>query len=147
MSFLEWDKNFELGIEQFDGHHKHLVALLNETYDIFTCGGKREALGAVLDKLIDYATYHFAAEEQWMGLQGYDGLTHHREEHTRFSHRVVEIQCDFQKGKTHLSLEVLTFLKNWLSDHILKSDADFGRYAANMPHAALSRLTSTAICD
>jgi hemerythrin len=133
MPFLEWDKSLELGVTQFDEHHKQLVGLLNETYDNFTGGANYETLGAILDKLIDYATYHFAAEEHWMGLNGYDGLPRQREEHDRFSRRVSEIRNDFQKGKSHLSIEVLTFLRNWLIDHILKLDTDYGLFAAQLP--------------
>lgn len=135
MPFIEWDKSFELGVSQFDEHHKCLLDLLNETYDIFTGGSSREVLGAVLDKLVDYATYHFAAEEHWMALNGYPGLPQQRDEHKKFSLRVVEIQNDFQKGNAHLSLEVLTFLREWLIHHILTVDADYGRFAAQLPHA------------
>lgn len=132
MSFFEWNKSFELGIEQFDEHHKHLVGLLNEAYDNFTCRGLHDDLGAVLDKLFDYATYHYTAEEHWMGLHGYEGLTHHRDEHNRFSRRVIEIKTDSCNGKTQLLLELLTFLKNWLSDHILKTDVSYARFAVQL---------------
>jgi hemerythrin len=130
MPILEWNKDFELGIKQFDEHHQHLVALLNKTGEIFTGGASQEAIGEILDKLIDYATYHFAAEEQWMTAHGYDGLAEHHNEHVRFSLKVVEIQKDFHDGRTRLSMEVLLFLKNWLTDHILKTDAEYGRFAA-----------------
>ncbi|MDD2852308.1 MAG: bacteriohemerythrin [Desulfuromonadaceae bacterium] len=132
MSFFEWNKNFELGIEQFDEHHRHLVDLLNEAYDNFICKADHETLGAIIDKLFDYATYHFTLEEQWMALNGYEGLTQHREEHAGFSRRIIEIQNDFCNGRTHVLLEVLTFLKNWLSDHILVTDASYGRFAAKL---------------
>jgi len=134
MPFIEWDKGFELGVTQFDEHHKYLLVLLNETYDNFTGGANREALGGVLDKLIDYATYHFAAEEHWMALKEYPGLPRQLEEHKKFIRRIVEIQNDFQKGNSHLTIEVLTFLRDWLIDHILKIDADYGRFAAQLPH-------------
>jgi hemerythrin len=133
MPFLEWNNCFELGVTQFDEHHKQLVGLLNATYNNFTDGANHETLGAVLDKLIDYATYHFAAEEYWMELNGYDGLPQQREEHNKFSRRVSEIQIDYHNGKAHLSIELLTFLRNWLIDHILKIDADYGRFAAQLP--------------
>ncbi|NVN93184.1 MAG: hemerythrin family protein [Desulfuromonadales bacterium] len=130
MPVFEWDKNYELGIDEFDEHHKQLVGLLNETYDTFTGGERHETFGEILDRLIDYATYHFAAEERWMGLNGYGGLQKHRMEHDEFSRRVVEIQDAFLKAKKHLPIETLVLLKEWLLDHILKEDADYGRFAA-----------------
>ncbi|MDR3579585.1 MAG: bacteriohemerythrin [Oryzomonas sp.] len=128
MSIFVWDESFELGIEQFDEHHRHLVGLLNKTYDDFTAGTSQESLGSVIDELIDYATYHIAAEEHWMKEQRYPDLQQHQEEHNGFTRRIVEIQKDYHGRKTNLSLEVLILLKDWLSDHILKTDAAYGKF-------------------
>lgn len=129
MPFIKWIASYELGIEEFDEHHKHLVHLINMMYDGITCGAAHDELEAVLDELIDYATYHFAAEEYWMTVHKYPGLQEHSEEHEKFCKRVVEVQTDFHKGKTKLGLEVMQFLNTWLKEHILKTDAEYGRYA------------------
>ena len=134
MPIIEWSKSFELGIDEFDYHHKHLVDLLNMTYDRFTNGASHEELGAVLDELADYATYHFAAEEYWMGVHEYPGFTKHSEEHKKFCNRVTEILNDFHNGNDSLSLEVLTFIMNWLTHHIMGTDAMYGVFAKGLPH-------------
>jgi hemerythrin len=128
MSIFVWDKSFELGIEPFDEHHRYLVGLLNKTYDNFIAETGNEHLESVLDELIDYATYHFTAEERWMKEQRYPDLQQHKEIHDGFNLRVVEIQKDYHGRKARLSLEVLIFLKEWLSDHILKTDAEYGLF-------------------
>ena len=133
MSFFVWDKIFELGIDHFDEHHQHLADLLNKTYDDFVSGTSYETLEPILDELVDYATYHFAAEEHWMGFHEYPQLRFHRAEHERFCRRIVEIQSDYHKRDVNLSLEVMTFLKNWLQDHILNTDAEYGRWSVGMP--------------
>ena len=137
-AFIEWETRFELGIHEFDEHHKHLVDLLNMTYDGFIGKAEQDELGAVLDELVDYATYHFAAEEYWMELHTYPGMLQHREEHARFCTRVVEIQNDFHQGKTNLSLEILKFLNSWLVNHILKTDAEYGRFAVHLTYGQAS---------
>jgi len=134
MPFMEWDDTFELGIVEFDEHHKHLVNLLNIIFDGFTCEASYEELEAVLDELVDYATYHFAAEEHWMQVHAYPGLLQHSSEHERFCTRIVEFQQEFLNGKADLSLDVLQFLNNWLSDHIIKADGAYGRFARGLPH-------------
>jgi len=131
MPFMEWDASFELGVTEFDEHHKYLVYLLNLTFDGVTFGASHDELGAVIDELIKYTTYHFAAEEQWMTIHKYPGQSEHRKEHEKFCTRVAEIQKDFHQGNMNLGLEVVQFLNNWLSDHILKTDAQYGRFAKN----------------
>jgi hemerythrin len=128
MSILVWNESFILGIEQFDEHHRHLVGLLNKSYDDFTTGTSHESFELVLDELIDYATYHFASEEYWMKKHQYPDLQQHQEEHNGFSRHIVETQKDYHGRKALLPLEVLVFLKEWWSDHILKTDAAYGRF-------------------
>lgn len=128
MPFVMWDKSFLLGVEQLDQHHKHLVGLLNKIYDDYTTEVPSTTVGKALNELTDYAAYHFTAEELWMENQSYFKLDEHKEEHDRFSKRVSELQKDYHTGKLNLSLEILFFLKNWLTDHILNTDANTIQY-------------------
>jgi len=132
MPVMEWSKSFELGVEEFDRHHRQLVDLLNTTYDRFTGGAEHNDLETVLDELSGYAAYHFAAEELWMGVNGFPGLPKQRTEHEKFCNRVSEIQHDFRNGNGNLSLEVLSFLVGWLTNHILVSDAEYGLFARGL---------------
>jgi len=118
---------------QFEStHHKRLVSLINKIYDDFTNGVGHMELGAVILDLANYATYHFAAEEQWMILQGYPDLELHRAEHLKFSNRIVEIRNEYNSGKTDLSPELFRYLVEWLTNHIQKSDGDYGRFAKSL---------------
>jgi hemerythrin len=134
MPVMLWESTFEFGIKEFDDHHKHLVNLLNMTYDCFTSGARHEEVEVVLDELSDYATYHFAAEEYWMEMNEYPSLPQHSKEHESFCNRLTEIQKGFHNAKNSLSIEVFTFLMQWLADHILVSDADYGDFAKGLSH-------------
>jgi hemerythrin len=142
MPILEWQDRFEIGVEKFDTHHKHLFGLLNAFYNGFDADFSDERLSALLDELIDYATYHFHAEEEWMEANKYSGFAGHREHHKYYIKRVVEIQTDFVKEKGHLPLEILTFLYNWLINHILVADVEFGLFvvAEQSPMGAIIQL-------
>ena len=129
MALFDWDESFELGMEPFDRHHIHLVHLLNKAHDNYINRADNAALGAMLDQLVEYMTHHFAAEEKWMSQNGYDGLQLHRREHYEFSMTVAKFQKEYHEGKSQLSSEIFSFLKNWLFDHILKTDADYGEFA------------------
>jgi hemerythrin-like metal-binding protein len=125
MAFLDWDEKFELGVKHLDEHHKLLFGLVNELFETFGESSVDAHLKNVVDKLVDYSKYHFAAEEKWMNFSDYSELLLHRSEHEGFAVIVSEFQKDFQRDKKCLSMEVLSFLKNWLSDHILKSDLNY----------------------
>jgi hemerythrin len=130
MPIVEWSETFSVGIGEIDQHHRHLMDLLNKLYDDFSEGSAAKDLGPVLDELVDYATYHFSCEERWMTQSSYPKLPEHRGEHERFIRRVNEIQKDFLNTGTRVYLETLTFVKNWLTNHILQTDAEYGRYIA-----------------
>jgi len=130
MPIVEWNDRFVLGVQQFDEHHQHLVGLLNSAYDDFTADASAESVDAILDELVDYATYHFAVEEHWMREQSYPDVAEHAEEHERFVGRLTQMMKDLRQNKNLLMLEVITFLHNWLIEHILKVDAEYGRYIA-----------------
>lgn len=130
MGIVEWEKKYNLGIEQIDTHHQYLVGLLNSCYDSFTAGGSVEEQGHLLDTLVDYSTYHFHAEEELMQKSKYPDYFNQAKEHKHFTDRVTEIQTDYVAGRKYLTLEIIVFLIDWLKNHILVDDAAFGSFAA-----------------
>lgn len=133
MALIEWHDSFNTGIAPVDAHHRHLVELLNCSYDKFVCGAPHDSASVILTELADYVGYHFVTEEFWMSRNGYPLLAAHILEHELFTRRLREMHADFVAGKYSLSLDLLVFLRDWLADHILTSDADYGRYTAEPP--------------
>jgi hemerythrin len=127
MALFHWQQRFLIGIAEIDEHHIHLVGLLNTAYDDFIRSAAMERLNALFLDLIDYATYHFAAEERLMAGASYPGADEHGRNHRDFAARVTEMHRDFLAGKP-VYLEILTFLKGWLEAHILKADSDLGKF-------------------
>ena len=119
MAFINWQSTYELGIKEFDEHHKHLTSLLNKLYDDFTHGANREALGKVLDELVDYTSYHFVAEEYWMLKYNYPGFSWHLKEHNELKDKVDQFKVDYSMGNEEISLDLLMFLMNWFPDKSL----------------------------
>lgn len=134
MPIIRWDESFLTGITEFDQHHEHLVDLLNRTYDMLIIDEPAENTGRVVNDLRAYAGYHFVAEEQWMLEQGYPDREEHCKQHHFFCREVDKFQKDLAEGKDMVGVEVLSFLVEWLSNHILKVDTlyrDF--YEKNKP--------------
>lgn len=58
MPLIKWESSFELGIAEFDKHHKHLVELMNAIHDEIAQNKGEIEVSRVLGELIDYAGYH-----------------------------------------------------------------------------------------
>ena len=130
MALIEWSNSLRVSVQEFDAHHEHLVELLNKIHDIYSCGESDKEIGNVIDELIDYAGYHFAAEEHWMTWHSYPKRAEHKAEHDSFLPKVMEFRRNFHAGTTALTEDIFTFLVEWLTTHIMGSDKDYGRFVA-----------------
>ena len=119
---IKWGPEFVLGIKTIDDQHKVLVDLINQVYAEFGSSNNKNVLKRILKELIDYTAYHFGNEEQLFKQINYRQSTEHIEEHRKFVETVMDFKHDFDEGSQVLSFDIVNFLKNWLLDHILKSD-------------------------
>lgn len=114
------------GIGVFDADRKKLVGVVNNLYDAVQGGQGKEALGKILDGLIDYTKSHFGREEDYMTKHGYPDIVTRKNEHANLTRQVLDVQSKYKSGVTStLSLEVLNFLKNWLIKHIQGTDKKY----------------------
>ena len=125
MSLFEWNSSYEFGIDDIDNQHRKLVRILNSLWDAYDSGSDRETIGNIIDELVFYTKIHFNNEEKYMEEIEYGGLKDHRVIHRDLTSQVFKIQEDFKAGKAHVDGQLLDFLKNWLSNHILVEDKKY----------------------
>ena len=123
---LEWDASFATGIERFDNAHKVLFRMVNDLHDAMQQKRSKEAIGQILNGLADYTVNHFAEEERIFSQTGYGEEVQHKQLHKKLIDQVVELQGRFRSGKTLLTQEVITFLQDWLVNHIKGVDKKYG---------------------
>ncbi len=131
MFSFEWDDNFSVGVRQFDAHHKHLIELINKTSAACLEHGERDGFEAIVEELIDYVTYHFAAEEHLMEEHAYPGYREHVKEHELFTRKILDFQRALAKGANEYTIDLVdltTFLVNWLTHHIMEVDLKYGAF-------------------
>ena len=127
MPLMSWNEKMSVGVAVIDEEHKKLVAMLNELYDGMQSGKAAESLGKVLDGLIAYTAAHFKHEEDLFAKTGYPAAAAHKKEHDELTKQVLAVQAKYKAGVTGtLSMEVMSFLKNWLITHIQGSDKSYG---------------------
>ena len=125
--FIEWNDEYSTRIDEIDSHHRKLIELLNRSYVLIMQEAERNELSQLLDDLIDYAKYHFAAEENIMRQHHYSDLDRHVIEHFSFINSVLSFRNEMNQGRSYLSIEIFDFIKNWLLDHILKVDSEMSK--------------------
>ena len=125
MAIIEWNQGYSVQNSELDEQHKKLIELINLLHDQMKMGKGRESLNRVLTQLEEYTRTHFSCEEQWMERAGFSGLESHRKEHESLTRQVKELTEQHRAGKISLSLEVMLFLKDWLINHIQKSDKQY----------------------
>jgi methyl-accepting chemotaxis protein/hemerythrin len=123
---LMWDASFATGVGTFDNEHKVLFRMVNDLHDAMQQKRSREAIGEILDGLAEYTVNHFTGEERAFSRTGYPEEALHRELHRKLVDQVVELQGRFRAGETILSQDVITFLQNWLINHIKGADRKYG---------------------
>jgi hemerythrin-like metal-binding protein len=125
---ITWTEDFVLGVEQFDTHHQHLISLINETSLCLERGAPQNEVSTILTDLIDYALYHFNAEENWMKEHKYPQFEDHCAIHKEFSKNIKELQTQLASGNASIAEELSTYLNFWLIDHIVICDSRYATF-------------------
>ncbi|MGR9051813.1 MAG: bacteriohemerythrin [Gammaproteobacteria bacterium] len=124
MSLITWDDKLILGIDSVDKQHKRLIDLINRLDEAVAVGLDPNTLVETVDALLDYTVYHFSYEEQLMQRAGYASnlLRQHRDEHKEFIEKMRSARNEAIDDPSKLPEELLDYLVNWISHHILKTD-------------------------
>ncbi|RII29462.1 MAG: hypothetical protein CXR30_11240 [Geobacter sp.] len=122
---IVWSKSYSVGVDSMDKEHQRLIDIINKLYGAMRSGRGKDAIGSILDELIEYTKTHFTHEERLMQESGFAGLDEQKRAHGALIGQVIEIQTKFIAG-TALSQEVMSFLKNWLVNHIQGMDKSYG---------------------
>ncbi len=83
-------------------------------------------------ELRDYTITHFSDEEKLMKEIDFPNYIEHIEAHKYFIETVEDFTNRFENGEMALSLKILEFLKNWLTNHILTADKEISEFKYNL---------------
>ena len=122
MSLITWSDNMSVGVAKIDKEHRKLIELINLLHSEMAAGKSNQVMGKVLDELIAYTKGHFAMEETLFRTYSYPQASAHTQEHDALTKKVLDLQGEFKAGKTFIGAPTLNFLRDWLTQHILKQD-------------------------
>lgn len=123
MATIEWNADWNTGIDEIDAQHKRIVYYINRL-ERSTETGKKEDIRSVMDGLIDYTISHFDYEEELQERARYPFFKAHRMEHKIFTRKIEHFVERADQGED-IAPELLSMLRAWLIHHISQDDRDY----------------------
>jgi len=138
--YVSWNVRYEVGIGFMDEQHRKIIDIINELYQslfVADMGGteqekEKEASAAIKKSIraaVEYVKVHFSTEEAIMNKISFPRYAEHKARHEDFARRVLQDVVRFESGDKRVGMQLVTFLRDWLLEHVAVSDKDLAVYA------------------
>ena len=128
MSLIQWSDEYSVKVREMDDQHKKLVGMINDLHEAMKSGKGKDVMEKILNGLADYVGIHFSAEENLMKTHGFPEYQQQKAKHAELTRQVQDFQSKFQAGQAVITVEVMSFLKDWLMVHIKGMDKKYGPF-------------------
>ena len=129
----EMKKEYFTNIPLIDEEHAQLFAYANQIYELLQddfIADKYDNIRDLLQKLMDYAKKHFADEEAYMESIQYKKIFTQKIQHQAFVDELEKYdleEIDQMEDQEAVIGKMLTFVTDWLVEHILHLDTQIGK--------------------
>lgn len=128
---FQWDDRFYLHVDEMDHEHKVLINYINQFIDSINQGARDKIIHSY-QEFIKYTVKHFGDEEKFMEKIGYNELNEHKKLHVALINKAKEFEQKFLNDFEAVNnAELSSFIKNWLTYHILSVDQRYSAYSKN----------------
>lgn len=125
-TMYEMKDEYLTGIEQIDAEHRRLFEIAEEIYQLQQqefLVDKYDQIRTALAELREYTKFHFAHEEEYMESIQYKRMFMQKVQHDAFVKKLDEIDIqNLDEDEEGVISELLTFLTDWLVNHIMGTD-------------------------
>ena len=125
MAFIEWKNEYSVAVKKFNDDHMKLFSYINDLDRGLSSGLGISEMSYILQGLVDYTILHFKNEEKLMKKYNYPDYDSHKQEHDELIEKVTDFFNDFKDGRKTFSIQLLIFLNDWITNHILKTDMKY----------------------
>jgi hemerythrin len=132
MSIYNWDESYTVKVELMDEQHKKLFELLDDFYKNLSKKDNQENILKIIAGLRKYTFQHFFAEEMLMKKHNYPFLEEQKVQHHLFISKIDDYENRIKTGKLLISIEITSFLRDWLVNHIKKEDKKYAEFFNNI---------------
>ncbi len=125
MTIMNWNDSFKTNVGEVDAHHGKLIDLINDVYQGVMLEKGKPVVDTALDALAEFTVKHFDYEESLFDKYGYPDTVEHKKKHKTLISQVTDFITRYKNGETEIEHEMMAFLKNWLTNHILGVDQKY----------------------
>lgn len=118
---LTWDDDYSIGHDVIDSEHKKLFEIASQIFAVKNPLKEMSEIQKFIHELYDYMKQHFQHEEEYMADVAYSDAEMHKEKHAEI---IDEMNNIVKLSKNFIQIEnsLVTLMRRWLLDHILKED-------------------------
>jgi hemerythrin len=127
-ALLQSIQKLSVGVDELDGHHKEMVEFIKKLDQAVEKNPASSVVMEIIGELVDYANYHFGAEEALFELRKYPDAALHVERHMQYRAQLAEFRDMIKAGDKTAPPKLLEFLCSWWSRHILDYDRKYTPY-------------------
>lgn len=133
---MQWTEDLAVGIDAIDTQHKELFRRINNLVLAIKDHRCKTEIDGTIDFLEEYAKTHFSQEEAYMRESRYENLRDHQSHHATYLQNLAELKRMAAEPRVHgvsyeLSVTANQIVVDWIVDHIMKIDRQFGAYMKN----------------
>jgi hemerythrin-like metal-binding protein len=125
MALINWSEKYTVKVERFDEAHKKLIQYINDLFELLKSKAGNDQIQLILDSLEDYTKTHFSEEEREMQKTEYPDYPAHRQKHIKLIEELDALRSKKDIDSGLLNTQVLYFLKDWLTSHIMEVDQKY----------------------
>ena len=121
---IVWTDKFSVGNKKLDDQHFKIVSFINELIDMPEITNQTVALECIA-KMLAYSKEHLEYEEKLLNENDYPDAAVHSVVHQFYVKKVENFLKMTFSDNDNFKSEVLRFLKDWWTDHILEEDMKY----------------------
>ena len=127
---MQWTPDLTVDEGKIDQQHKELFKRIGKLVSAIKSRTCKYEIGPTTAFLEEYVIKHFRDEEEMMRLEGYPDLEAHKVIHDKFISDFNDLKKELKSEASNYTKSVYTnqIVVDWILDHILEMDKEFGRY-------------------
>jgi hemerythrin len=128
MASIIWTNEYSVNVSEFDKQHQMLFSYINNLVEAMQNRQSDQILSNLIDDLFNYTQTHFSTEEKLLEQHNFPKLAEHKEKHKEFILEVEKFKTELNNKKLGISIEIASFLKKWITNHIQVVDKEYAAF-------------------